>query len=883
MNFSSNQTTLSSIISTSSSTSPLSTTALITTTVNGGMKDVQKYKYSVTSWRDLRYFQVLNLHTDLSFHKLMDSLYSVHQSLSKSGSSININNTTTSSINNNNTDQELELNEKISNIVFQACSSENDHLVQEELKEAFINLTDPEKRKYYWINGSTSENNKNNNSNSINNNNNNSNLTKSIFSPYLNNNTGKSPEQCSKPIIEEIIHVKNSKTIQLLLNWKCNSNVQEYTLLMKSSKELDTFSIIYRGHNSFYTTPDLEIGIYNFKVKATNRYGVGEFSKELEINELFFNKFLKDIEINNNNNNNDNSDNNNNNNNSNNNNNNNSDSTTIITNNENQSNKNLKKKNNNINNNNKSIKNNNNNNNNNIKILLQEISNYLNQIGKISTHCNLEKCEEIQNQLLIFQTRYEKLKLKDEEQQSEQQENNNNNNNIDQNLTISNNRNENEILKRLENSLDNVDQLLTSYRLIKEWRLLIKTTITEFVQSNESSSSQLQQQQQEKLSRVVQSLSKDDLSDQIKTMIYQIIIQFAKKKLTDTSSLVKSRVSILLGLFSERRDFFGSSWSLEMESLSKQLLNEPKKKKKASTSTSSGNGIPSPPPPSQSTTSKLQRNQITIQSKSPKLQINTTPPIDISSKNSNNGNSNSNGINNNQQKQQQLLPQQIVPEVKIELENLNTSLSSSFGSSYSSSPSSNFNYSSFYSTSPNMMSSASSSRASSTSPIEAHLIVTPPSPKQQQQQQQLPQQQQQQSYIIHNNGFNFDSSSSNSSNSSGGSNYSQMESNDCFNYQFQGFLTPLLSNLNQNVNFTSTSSNMYISQNSHLNDNNNNNHHIPNNNPNNLSVGKHNFYQDESILQFDFFNNHNHYNSNQYFNHQSQALEIATFSYDSYQ
>ncbi|KYQ92064.1 hypothetical protein DLAC_06900 [Tieghemostelium lacteum] len=609
-----------------------------------------KYKFSKNSWRELKYFQIFNLHQDQKFQRLMTLLYRFYVNYvdSHNNEVVVDSNDLVDEIQDgtNIGDQsdlhldETQLNDRINSFIdskYDLRIFANSLVSYEEVKEAYINLESNEKRKYYWLNGCPSGYHQTNSTSilppppsptsssvpitlssllqqdqSANGSNGTipsktpsnatvgtgssvqsplslytllngtNNSSKSVLLPYLNS-TGKSPQQCTQPTVDQVIKNQNhQKTLQLLLNWKCDSNVQEYSLMMESPKSHQP-SVIYRGHNNFYTTPPLEVGTYHFKVRATNRFGVGDYSDELKyiIKESIFdsnsnNGFKSSNHHNNNqqqqqqqqqqqiNSESNNSD--------------------IIT-----------------NHNNRKLTSNNSNNkqNNNNREIMDECLVVLNQIDSLSNKSQMSQsqCEETMGQLLILQSKCTKLTSE-----------------------ATSSTEGTELLQRLTDTMDLCKQLLQSYKQIREWKILTKNLISEFIHNSSSNDNE----QLERINNLLNSFSKD-LPDQIKLTIFQIIIQFTKKKLTE-SPTIKSRTAILLTIISKKIDFFGEASCLEMENLSKQLLESKKKKKPISNiNAQTTNNNTKKPKQSPRTTS----NTITTTLPSPKLSINTTPQLTV--------------------------------------------------------------------------------------------------------------------------------------------------------------------------------------------------------------------------------------------------------------
>ncbi|EGC33582.1 hypothetical protein DICPUDRAFT_154346 [Dictyostelium purpureum] len=500
--------------------------------------------------------------------------------------------------------------------------------------------------------------------------------SKSIVIPYLNN-SGNVPNKCSLPNVEQVFRNDENQTVKFLLNWECDSVVREYSLMMKriklsnddqdkenlSTNNIDNgsgFEVLYRGHNNFYTTPPLQSGVYSFKVKAVNRFGAGEPSEEFIINETYFQKTTSIIsssselsiedfnptesisnnsEIkldnndgnNNNDSNNDNNDHNNDNNNDHNSDNNNDNDSNNDNNNYENDKINIGTDNDSNDDNSINITNNINNKTNSkdkkrkktqaikFKKLISEIDNYITQNGRISTRLSIIQCEEIINKLSTFKEKYTTSC--------------NNFSEEEQTLFLSSVIPSNPIplLERLETIIESANQLLLSYKMTKEWREILKNEIAEYL-----ASPPMDPDAKLKINKFVDSLS-DQLPETVKNMIYQIVTQTAKKKLNDTStcatqSIVRSKASYLLTIFSNRKDLFNTTWCSEMEVISKQLLENSMKKKKSNSPQSPQQPstilLPQTTQPSSPRKSKqLTKNTIAIPQspQTTKLQINTTP------------------------------------------------------------------------------------------------------------------------------------------------------------------------------------------------------------------------------------------------------------------
>ncbi|GAM22291.1 hypothetical protein SAMD00019534_054660, partial [Acytostelium subglobosum LB1] len=407
------------------------------------------------------------------------------------------------------------------------------------------------------------------------------------FTQPINTNN-KSPNQCTQPTIDKLIFIKENE-VQVQLRWSCSSNVQEFCLEMmkKEDPQQQQFSVIYRGYNNYYTTPGLDSGNYSFKVRATNRFGVGPYSLEFTyvINDSVFQDYKavaptkeggepngihpalakqqrerKEKEL------------------------------------QRQHAEELQR----------------------VKKrddLCHEINKYLNQASNANASRSIASSEELLKNLHDHQARLsqqcgEALAAAD---------------------TASNTLH-GATLDRLSTNIQKLEELLESHRVVGQWKQTIKKSISDYLNSG-SQEEDSDNEYYDALLNVVSSLSADQ-TEQVRSIVYQMVVQTLRKKLNVNNNLLKTRSSVVLDQFAKRTDVFHPEWCAEMESLSKQLMAKVVKPKKKEPAVSP---VKAEPPRkvlpnnkkelATSSNRKLQLQQ--PQQQTTKLQIKTTPLITV--------------------------------------------------------------------------------------------------------------------------------------------------------------------------------------------------------------------------------------------------------------
>eukprot|EP01133_Synstelium_polycarpum_P015309 gene15309-18138_t len=368
-------------------------------------------------------------------------------------------------------DEECKLNDKINMYIENRFESKRNEIsnpfILEELKDAYLSIIDPLKRTQYINNSFDFDDNisgsGDSNSSSSGGGDGGTTLSshESNNSKYmLNDNSTISPQSPlffysllnipSKSLMftqsvnanKKTSFAKETKSLQLLLKWSCVSQVQEYCLEMRT-QQVPTFTVIYRGHNNYYTTPSLELGDYHFKVKATNRFGVGAYTV-----------YSHTIGTSNN-------------------------SGSIISGRIMAEEQRLKKR----------------------EEVVNEVTLFLNTHTGTSTTKSMAQYEELSKHMTEYKTKL--LSYADITTEATK-------------LT----------LERLERLLVEIGSILASNRVLCEWKMTIKKSMSDYLNSTKQNDNN---EQLDVLVAAVASLT-SDLPDQIKTMVYQTVIQATKKK-----------------------------------------------------------------------------------------------------------------------------------------------------------------------------------------------------------------------------------------------------------------------------------------------------------------------------------------------------------------